>query len=404
MESKNKKVLLFTSYFPYKVGDGNFLQNEIDDLAEAFDKVYIARENKLHDMEEFELPHNVELIFKGYRSRNEKVFKGFLNFLKLPLFLFPQDISKIKSIRFFFRFIYAFLFGRAVFSNHKIKNILDNENETDLVLYYFWGAGMAYSIPWFTKKNHIVIKLHRGDLYENFTGYIPFRKSIYERVNRIITISEDGKEYVSKFMYENNIFSDKVEVIKLGTRFYDKIQSLKQFEEKVVVSCSALEEVKRVHLIYKVLLQSSRNTKIRWIHFGDGGLKNELLKQINKSENLIVDFKGMVFNNKIMEFYKSTKVDLFINLSISEGIPVSIMEAISFDIPVLATNAGGTGEIVGEELGTGVLVPVDIDVKDTAKIVDKILEGNFLFNPQAYWDNNFNRSKNNKKLIKILKN
>ena len=45
---------------------------------------------------------------------------------------------------------------------------------------------------------------------------------------------------------------------------------------------------------------------------------------------------------------------MFINLSSSEGIPVSIMEAQSFGIPVIATNVGGSGEIVVSE--TGVLV------------------------------------------------
>ena len=32
--------------------------------------------------------------------------------------------------------------------------------------------------------------------------------------------------------------------------------------------------------------------------------------------------------------------DLFVNMSLSEGIPVSIMEAISFGIPIIATNVG----------------------------------------------------------------
>ena len=48
--------------------------------------------------------------------------------------------------------------------------------------------------------------------------------------------------------------------------------------------------------------------------------------------------------------------DLFVNMSLSEGIPVSIMEAISFGIPIIATNVGGNAEIVNDE--TGVLIPL----------------------------------------------
>lgn len=52
--------------------------------------------------------------------------------------------------------------------------------------------------------------------------------------------------------------------------------------------------------------------------------------------------------------YSEHPVDVFINLSTNEGVPVSIMEAISFDIPIVATDVGGTSEIVTDE--TGILV------------------------------------------------
>ena len=48
----------------------------------------------------------------------------------------------------------------------------------------------------------------------------------------------------------------------------------------------------------------------------------------------------------MLDYYKNNIIDIFINLSASEGIPVSIMDAISFGIPCIATNVGGTGEIV----------------------------------------------------------
>jgi len=42
---------------------------------------------------------------------------------------------------------------------------------------------------------------------------------------------------------------------------------------------------------------------------------------------------------------------LFINTSSSEGIPVSMMEAQSFGIPILAMDVGGVREIVGPQTG-----------------------------------------------------
>ena len=64
-----------------------------------------------------------------------------------------------------------------------------------------------------------------------------------------------------------------------------------------------------------------------------------------------IRFTGPISNNKVFELYRTTPIDLFINVSKSEGIPVSIMEALSVSIPVLATNCGGIEEIVNNEVG-----------------------------------------------------
>ena len=45
-------------------------------------------------------------------------------------------------------------------------------------------------------------------------------------------------------------------------------------------------------------------------------------------------------------------VDLFLTVSANEGIPVSIMEAQSFGIPVIATDVGGISEIVNNVNGS----------------------------------------------------
>ena len=48
-----------------------------------------------------------------------------------------------------------------------------------------------------------------------------------------------------------------------------------------------------------------------------------------------------------MDYYiKNNHFDVFINLSKFEGLPVSIIEAISFGVPVFATDAGGSREAV----------------------------------------------------------
>ena len=60
---------------------------------------------------------------------------------------------------------------------------------------------------------------------------------------------------------------------------------------------------------------------------------------------------GTVDNSVILDYYGHHQVDCLISVSESEGIPVSMMEAISYGIPVLATDVGGVSEIVTPQTG-----------------------------------------------------
>jgi glycosyltransferase involved in cell wall biosynthesis len=134
-----------------------------------------------------------------------------------------------------------------------------------------------------------------------------------------------------------------------------------------VVSVSYVKPVKRVLLIARMLqeyAEKNPNNIISWTHFGDGEQYEEL-KTITNSMAIKVKLQGMRSNAEVLEFYQENHVDLFVNLSISEGVPVSIMEAISFGIPVLATDSGGTKEIVTKNVGS--LIKVDFTYPEFSK-------------------------------------
>ena len=99
----------------------------------------------------------------------------------------------------------------------------------------------------------------------------------------------------------------------------------------------------------------------------------------------------------VVEYYKTTPVSLFINVSDMEGVPVSIMEAISCAIPAAARAVGGNGEIVvdGE---SGYLLPAGDGAGEIASALERIVrEYESLFDREAllsFYDNNFNADKN----------
>ena len=92
-------------------------------------------------------------------------------------------------------------------------------------------------------------------------------------------------------------------------------------------------------MIVEILSYIDREN-VKWVHFGEGYLRDEIEKLCNtKLKNVKVDFRGLVANADILDYYANNYVDLFINVSESEGIPVSIMEATSAGIHTVQRHA-----------------------------------------------------------------
>ena len=91
-------------------------------------------------------------------------------------------------------------------------------------------------------------------------------------------------------------------------------------------------------------------------------------------------------------------MDMFINVSANEGVPVSIMEAISYDIPVVATNVGGTSEVVTPE--TGLLLSSNPSPKEIKEAMLKINTLNL--SPREFWARNYNADVNYRSFAQML--
>ena len=229
----------------------------------------------------------------------------------------------------------------------------------------------SHAICMLDHYNKKIARAHRVDLYEEETdlNYLPLLKFTFQNLDGIFFISEHGKEY-----FENRlrVINPKNMISRLGVEnpFLNIIpKSDPDFFR--IVSCSSIIKVKRVDLIISALENLKTNRKIIWNHFGEGELMSEIKglaeKKLGPLKNVEFRFMGQLQNIKLLEFYANNKIDLFINTSSSEGIPVSIMEAQSFGIPVIATYVGGVKEVVLE--GTGVLLPVNFKPEDLAKMI-----------------------------------
>lgn len=203
----------------------------------------------------------------------------------------------------------------------------------------------------------LVARAHRYDLYEEArgTGYIPLRPYLLRQIDHVFLIADDGLRYLAE---KYPAYREKLSVSRLGTVDHGVCAASRAGGALRIVSCSTVSPVKRLHLI-AAALSLITDLEIAWTHYGDGVLMPELrAKCAALPENISYELRGQVDNAALLAEYAETPYHLFLNVSSSEGVPVSIMEAMSFGIPCLATDVGGTAEIVNAE--NGALLPSDL--------------------------------------------
>ena len=291
-----------------------------------------------------------------------------------------------------------FLMLRTILGNKGLMEEVVRECSNAQILYFYWGDKSVMMAPFLKKKlakkvevmPKICVRFHGSDLYERAKGYLPFRKMIMRSTDYAAPVSEDGKNYILK----NYRHAPKeIKVWHLGTPQQPKEQCINLMQEPFsqeamqelklqptqkmaenlqrefnIVGCSNLIPLKRVEVILsalQLLMQDSRlkergYNRITYTHFGGGPLLDKLRQMAaqickeaesskeNKPIGIKIEFKGQTPNNEILRYYKERGADLFLLVSRSEGVPVSIMEAMSCGIPFMVTDVGGVREFFSE--------------------------------------------------------
>lgn len=393
------RVILLAHEFPYAYGDAAFITPEIEAIAKSFDEVIIATSRDLPDYKILPLPENCLFLGGLNPTKIVNLLRGLVHNPRHVLGVLTQGrqdsraASKLAALK-------AALMGLSIASHPKLRRYLSNNNqEVRTVVYSFWGRDIGYSLPWIQGSvDAIAVRLHRYDLYEGRSGKIPLQLEVLESATRIFPISDHGRNYILQKYPE--LSPSKVIVQRLGVEGPSEPVERPSTQTVHIVSCSSIIGVKRVDRILQVAEHLAiRHGNVRWVHFGDGPLSGALSEAIStamkRTPQLTVDLRGQTSNQEVVAHYENSEVSLFINLSASEGIPVSIMEAIAWNIPVVATAVGGTPEIVGKQHRTGLLVDPEASVGEIVDKVADIINANpEAFQPHSYWTRHFNSQKN----------
>ena len=114
-------------------------------------------------------------------------------------------------------------------------------------------------------------------------------------------------------------------------------------------------------LVQAVLHSNNVDNDAVFHFFGDGPNRLELEKMVLESGIDKFVFHGFCEHEEIVNFIFANKC-IGILLSYYEGQPLSLIEHLSFGLPVIANNFSGTKELFRDNIGT--LLPLEFDSKD----------------------------------------
>ncbi len=233
-----------------------------------------------------------------------------------------------------------------------------------LSLIFRWRYGLPYivslrgaDVPGYTDRF--------SSMYKVLT---PIIRIIWKKADAVISNSEGLKNLALKTNPDQ-----KVDIIYNGVdtqNFQSDPLVFSQGRNSQIfrVLCiSRLTERKGIkYLVGAIKLLDPKYPLLRLKIVGEGDAKKDLEKQtesLNLQEK--IEFAGRMKHDKLPKIYSDSHI--FVLPSLNEGMSNTMLEALASGLPIIATDTGGTKELV-EDGGNGFIV----NMKDSQDIAEKI--------------------------------
>lgn len=366
-------LVLLTAAYPFGRSSETFLEAEIPILARHFDRVIILPSHREDTARRLPAGVRCETLLAGVSKE-----RASLELLRQPrraVIHYGRAIAKEGSPAAYLGHPrdYVATLGRNLVKYRLLKKFVSAERLREAVFYDYWLENSTLALSWLRREGVIhraVARAHGFDVYDEqwSGGAVPFQAFKLASLDRVFTVSSHGLSHLAAG-YPNA--RTKLILSRLGVERRQPVACADVEGQPLVISCASLLPFKRVEMIPEVLARIDR--PLRWIHFGEGPSRGDVERAATALPDCVQwQLAGHIDHSHLLEYYKETKINLFVSLSTSEGLPVSLMEAISFGIPVLAVSVGGVPEIV--TAATGRLVNVDDSVESIARAARHLID------------------------------
>ncbi len=406
LTEKPDTLFLFTAFAPFGKYE-IYIKNELQVLASSFKQIHIFPMTK-NKGEMWKLPSNVYVANLDISQELSSLYllskyqRGISKAMMMEYVILDKWGKRLRNFKQKMRILL-----NAARKAEALERWMESQaiHPEQAVFYSNWFDGWANSLALLKSNGRIpsfICRAHGYDLYPSrrSSNYIFFRSYQIESVDKVVCISAAGHEFLRNAFPQHK---EKVALSYMGV-FDRGLSPIRNSNKIQVLSCSNLIPLKRVHLIVEIIRELEE--KVHWVHFGSGPLEEEIKSLAQSLPNGVsFEFSGRIPNEELLDYYANNHLDFLINASESEGLPVSIMEAASMGIPTVATDVGGTREIVNDQ--TGLLIPESFDPKVVAAQIKERIETwrkpEYREGVREFWKENFDAERNFQSFIEILK-
>ncbi|MDL5376350.1 glycosyltransferase family 4 protein [Exiguobacterium mexicanum] len=267
----------------------------------------------------------------------------------------------------------------------QLKKIMETENIDTVHCHSPMGGLLARIAAKSLKIKKIIYTAHGFHFYKgaslfNWIAYYPIEKIMSNFTDILITINlEDynrAKSFHSKkVVYVPGIGVDSVSIRKKKIN-RESIRKKLNISEDTTVLLSVGELIKRKNYetALKAIEKVNSGEKILYIICGTGKLEKDL-KELTFKLGIQEKVMFLGFRNDIAEICAAS--DIFLFPSFQEGLPVSVMEAMSIGLPIICSEIRGNIDLIQNNEG-GLLFNPNDSKELTEKIQQILVDKNHM--------------------------
>lgn len=385
---RNKSIIFFSLHYPFHISD-SYLDKEIDLLATRFKKVIIITNNTFSEERRPTPPNAVVYRFTPFGQRLSLVSI-------LTLFLKPLFYQEIFRLFFVYKMPLSFgllkeglaFYARALSTKQFLKHVIQEQElePRNLLIYSYWMVESSLAAALLKQEQpslKAIARAHSLDVYfdRSPVKYHPFRWFIFNQMDKVYFISANARSY---FASAHHIGVDKMQktaISRIGIEASTTFIEQSTGDTLRIISVGYIQKLKRIDLIVDALALIDA-VKTEWVHVGHSNhneddyiaIQKYAAEKLGSKQNISFRFTGKTSKEDLFGLYAQKPFDVHLNVSETEGIPVSMMEAMSYSVPVIGTNVGGVSEIVEHDINGYLLSPYP----DAAEVKNAITKFNAL--------------------------